>query len=334
MSKQASSALIGGFVLGAVVLLISAVLVFSSSQFFTLKERFVVYFSGSLNGLSIGAPVKLKGVQIGTVTDIVVEYEGDKLGLMIPVYFEFEPDKVASVGKLRKLPIEQRVEVLIKNGLRAQLAMQSLVTGQLYIELAFFPGTPVKLIEANSEVPEIPAIPSDTEEIKNTISHLVTEIRRLPLQEISTTLLDAVRNINKVTGSEAFQHSAQAANEMLQAAHRLIVHIDNKLDPMAASLESTLADTRKLLRRVDGQVRPLSASTKQTLIAVRTAMEQAEAAMTSMQNVTGETSPVYNDLSTALGEISKAARSLRVLADYLQRHPDSLIYGKGASRGQ
>ena len=333
MSKQASPALIGGFVVGAVVLLIAAVLIFSSTKFFTPKERFVVYFSGSLNGLAIGAPVKLKGVQVGTVTGIVVEYEGDKLGLMTPVYFEFEPDKLASVGTLRKLPFEERITVLIEKGLRAQLAMQSLVTGQLYIELAFFPNTRVKLIKADSKVPEIPAIPSDTEEIKDTISHLVTEIRRLPLEEISTTMLEAMRNINKVTGSDAFQHSAEAADETLQAAHRLIAHIDKKVDPMAASLESTLVDTRKLLRRVDRQVEPLSASTKQALVAVQTALEQAEAAMESVQNITGETSPVYNDLSTALGEISKAARSLRVLADYLQRHPDALLYGKGASRG-
>ncbi len=334
MSKQASPALIGGFVVGAVVLLIAAVLVFSSSRFFTPKERFVVYFSGSLNGLAIGAPVKLKGVQVGTVTGIVVEYEGDKLGLMTPVYFEFEPEKLASVGTLRELPFDERINVLIKKGLRAQLAMQSLVTGQLYIELAFFPNTPVKLVKVDREVPEIPAIPSDTEEIKNTISHLVTEIRRLPLEEIFATLLEAVKNINKVTGSEDFQHSAQIANETLEAAHRLIAHIDNKVDPLAASLESTLVDTRKLMRRVDRQVEPLSASTQQALVSVQTAMEQAEAAMASMQNITGETSPVYNDLSTALGEISRAARSLRVLADYLQRHPDSLLYGKGASRGQ
>lgn len=333
MSKQASPALIGGFVLGAVVLLIVAVLVFSSTKFFTPKERFVVYFGGSLNGLAIGAPVKLKGVQVGTVTGIVVEYEGDKLGLMTPVYFEFEPEKLASIGTLRRLPFDERVKVLIEQGLRAQLAMQSLVTGQLYIELAFFPDTPVKLVKVDSEVPEIPTIPSDTEEIKNTISHLVTEIRRLPLEEIFATLLEAVRNINMVTSSEEFQHSAQAADETLEAAHRLIAHIDNKVDPLAASLEFTLADTRKLMRRVDRHVEPLSASTKQALVSVQTAMEQAEAAMASMQNITGETSPVYNDLSTALGEISKAARSLRVLADYLQRHPDSLLYGKGASGG-
>jgi phospholipid/cholesterol/gamma-HCH transport system substrate-binding protein len=333
MSKQATPALIGGFVVGAVVLLITAVLIFSSNKFFTPKKLFVVYFSGSLNGLTIGAPVKLKGVQVGTVTGIVVQYEGNKLGLMTPVYFEFEPEKLASVGTLRKLPFEERVKALIERGLRAQLAMQSLVTGQLYIELAFFPNTPIKLIKADSKVPEIPAIPSDTEEIKDTISHLVTEIRRLPLEKIFATMLVAVENINKVTGSKAFQHSAQAADETLQATHRLITHIDNKVDPLAASLESMLADTRKLLRRVDGQVEPLSASTKQALVSVQTAMEQAEAAMASVQNITGETSPVYNDLSTALGEISKAARSLRVLTDYLQRHPDSLIYGKGASRG-
>jgi len=333
MSKQVSPALIGGFVLGAAVLLIAAVLIFSSNTFFTPKKKFVVYFSGSLNGLTMGAPVKLKGVQVGTVTGIVVQYEGDKLGLMTPVYFEFEPEKLASVGTLRDLSFEERVEVLIERGLRAQLAMQSLVTGQLYIELAFFPDTPVKLIKADSSVPEIPAIPSDTEEIKDTISHLVTEIRRLPLEEIFTTMLEAVNNINKVTGSDAFQHSAQAANETLDAAHLLIAHIDTKVDPLAASLESTLADTRKLLRRLDGQVGPLSVSTKQALVSVQTAMEQAEAAMASVHDITGETSPVYNDLSTALGEISKAARSLRVLADYLQRHPDSLIYGKGASRG-
>ena len=142
MSQKANPTLIGGFVLGALVLLVGGVLLFGKGLFFAPKrQQFVIYFSDSVNGLNVGAPVKLKGVTVGTVKDVRVQYDVENARLLTPVIIDFEPERVTDIGG-QKRPEVPRTQALIERGLRAQLQMQSLVTGQLYVEANFLPGHP------------------------------------------------------------------------------------------------------------------------------------------------------------------------------------------------
>ncbi len=341
MSKQSNPALIGLFVVGAMVILVIAILVFSDGQLFSKKERFVVYFSGSVNGLSVGAPVKLKGVKVGMVTEVTLEYNSKEQGLMTPVYFEVELDLIASSGELSQLPDQQRINIMIQRGLRAQMAMQSIVTGQFYVELGFYPGTPTKLIRADSDVVEIPVVPSDAEEIRGTVSELIGEIRHLPLRALFESLQKTVDNLQIVTASKDFQNAPEAAVEALKSvqqtmtsANQLIEHIDKEVGPLSVSLKSTLADSRKLLLNLNREVTPLSHSANKTLASIEKTMARTEVMMQSVDGMVSDTSPLPNQLSAALVELAAAARSLRVLADYLQRNPDSIIYGKGGAGGR
>src|SRR5215216_1998215 len=138
MSKKANPTLIGGFVVGALALLVAGILLFGKGLLFTTKHHFVVYFSDSVNGLNVGAPVKMRGVVVGTVKDVLAQFDAKRNQVLTPVVIEFEAERVMVIGR-DKRPKEPDIKTLIAHGLRAQLQLQSLVTGQLYVEVNFFP---------------------------------------------------------------------------------------------------------------------------------------------------------------------------------------------------
>ena len=153
MSKQANKTLIGAFVVGAVALVIVGILAFGSGQFMKNMRKYVLYFDGSIKGLSVGAPVVFRGVKVGSVTDIKVRFEGEDFAVRTPVFVEIDPDRISSDFSereaalyLRKLRLNKMVDLLIKRGLRAQLQSQSLVTGQLLVALDFYPDKPINLV--------------------------------------------------------------------------------------------------------------------------------------------------------------------------------------------
>jgi paraquat-inducible protein B len=161
MSKPASKALIGGFVVGAIGLVIAGVLIFGSAKFLQETFKFVMYFEGSVKNLNVGSPVVFRGVKIGTVTDILLRYDPEDMSIKIPVIIEIEPDRVEVIGGIPREPDpELTISELVERGLRAMLQMQSFVTGQLMVELDFHPDKPIKLVGGDTGYPEIPTIPS------------------------------------------------------------------------------------------------------------------------------------------------------------------------------
>ena len=151
MAKQANRMMIGGFVVIAVVILAASLVVFGSGKFFKKTEDFVMYFDGSIKGLNVGAPVLFQGVQIGSVKSIVLQADIDQLTLEKPVVIETEPAKFQLEKGQKHGKAGENLPELIDKGLRAVLAMQSFITGQLMIELDFFPGTPVNLKNINKD---------------------------------------------------------------------------------------------------------------------------------------------------------------------------------------
>ncbi len=171
MSKQANKSLIGAFVVGAMVLVVVGVLTFGSGQFMREMITFVLYFDGSIKGLSIGAHVNIRGVKVGEVTDIKVRFEGEDFAVRTPVFIEIDPDKFSEFSEqkageyLKRLRLNKMVDVLIKRGLRAQLKSQSLVTGQLLVALDFYPDKPINLVGGETVYQEMPTISSTIEQL-------------------------------------------------------------------------------------------------------------------------------------------------------------------------
>jgi ABC-type transporter Mla subunit MlaD len=327
MKKQTKPALIGVFVVGAIALAIGAVIVFGSGRFFTERYKYVAFFEGSVFGLSQGAPVICKGVRVGTVTGIELLGDPEKFTMQIAVFFETEPKRVRSLGKRQAFDSRKMMKTLIQHGLRAHLEMQSFLTRQMMVVLDFRPETPVRLVGIDTGYPEIPTIRSPMQELLETVE-------RLPIEEIANSIRNALEGIEQVIHSPEVAESLAALKGTLVATERLVNHADKQLDPLVQSLEGTLRDTRSLVKNLDAQVDPLVSNMGQTLEAARLAIVEAQGAIASIESNTREDSPLVYQLTVALAELSAASRSLRLLAEYLEQHPEALLRGKDGSGGK
>ena len=360
MNQRANPKLIGAFVVGAVALVVVGVLLLGGAKWLTQKRTFVAYFEGSVKGLNVGAPVEFQGVRVGSVTDIQLQFLTAEKEFRIPVFIQIEPDKMTEVGR----PIElhgQLLKPLIERGLRAQLEMQSIVTGQLIVQLGFLPDTPIRLV-GDGKVPEIPTAPTTMQEVTQNVTQALTEIRQLPIPQLIGQLVHSAEGLNTLIHSPEVTELLRSVNATVQVTERSLteiapevrVQLKNALEAATALLR----DSQQLVRRVDAQVGPMSDSIQKTLDAFRTTMKNSDqlihhvdtrvtpmvdnlmetstrlrATMARMQQVVdGDVVRVLQDTNKTLQEFSGAARSVRVLADYLERNPDSVLYGKSGSR--
>ncbi|MCI0442396.1 MlaD family protein [bacterium] len=322
MSKQANPTTIGAFVVGAITLVIIGILVFSNIRFLTEKQRFVTYFQGSVNGLQVGAPVKLKGVQVGQVTNIEVELNLDEAVVRTPVYLEVDVSHVKLVATdSDPNGSDLSYESLIRHGLRTKLMSQSLLTGQRYIEINFYPQTPIELVGGNPKLKEIPSLPSETDEIINDVGIIISKLKKLPLNELVDTLLLIAKNVEQLVSSSEIQNNARKLEQILDALQALVTKLTRDMDPLITEFSSTMSDTRRLINNVDGQIHPLVKTTQETLA-------QARKSLASMEDVASENSPAFVNLATTLEELSDAAQSINNLANFLQRNPESILFGK------
>lgn len=349
MSKKANPAVIGAFVVGAVLLAVAGTLSFGGGTFLTKKDTYVMFFEGaSLQGLDVGAPVNFRGVRIGAVSSIIVRVNTDTNVTRIPVYVAIEPNRVERVGTDRRLPDPKvRLDQLIEQGMRAQLVMGSLVTGKLAIQLDFHPDKPVNLIREEPDYPEVPTIPS-----------LMEELQQLPIKELINDTQDAIAGINSFIQSGKLDEIVDSVNATLAEYRKLAKSVDAQVQPVVSDIQSTTAAVRaalqdarervasaetvveetlrayeKLAQKIDGQVDPIAGSFSKLLVEARKALQQLQETMASLEEVTGRDSPLHYKLVEALGELGAASRSVRVLADYLERHPEALLQGKPSSGG-
>jgi len=319
MVKKPNKTAIGAFVLGAVVLIVLGVMTFGAGRYFSKQPTFVMYFEGSVKGLNIGAPVVFKGVKVGTVTDISLRFDPDTKRVQIPVLAEIDPHSITrgSNGD----DTQGFVKLLIGQGLKAQLQLQNLLTGQLVIELDFHPEKPVKLVRSNIKYPEIPTIPSSLEEITRTLA-------KLPLDKLITNLTSAIEGMERAVTSPELMQSIHSMNLALEEVRKLVENLNSTVPPLASDIKGTLEDSRKLVQNFDKQSASLQADIGKAADATRAAMVQAEKAFGAVERAGSKDSPVMYQMSRTLEEISAAAESLRALSDYLNRHPEALLRGK------
>ncbi len=248
----------------------------SLEEAYVRKRPWLLHFDGSVRGLAVGAPVDFRGIEIGRVIDIILEFDWEKLAFRIPVLIELEPDRIDWVGK-QTMDRRQGMDFLVEKGLRARLKQGSLLTGQLYIALDMYPDAPPAKIVWSEPYAELPTIPTPMEEITRGVTKFVEKFEKIPLEQIGNDLRDTMANLNKT-------------NEDLQ---KLVQNLDASVVPAA---NATLEQTQKTLIKVD---RLLNAD-----------------------------SPTGHELKRALGELADAARNISILVDYLERHPESVVFGK------
>jgi len=314
MAKQANRMMIGIFVVIALFIMVASLVVFGSGQFFQKTVKCVMYFDGSVKGLSVGAPVLFQGVKIGSVTSIVLEVDPTGLQLSIPVVIEYEPEKfhVNVPGlKVHRDP-RKTIPKLIERGLRAVLGMQSFITGQLDIEIGFYPDSalcyaPAKTDKFYKDYIVIPTCQSTTQKLANALE-------KLDLAELEKHLESAMDGIAKLVNDPNLAASFQGLNSTLQNARKLVKRVDRQVDPLANDTKKTVNEFGKLARNLDAQVGGVATGLDKT--------------MTKARGILSEDSPLIVDLQNTLHEISAMSRSIRQLSSYLEQHPEVLIRGK------
>jgi paraquat-inducible protein B len=215
MSRKANKTAIGAFVVGAAALLIVAILSFGSGGILKKSDKYVLFFDGSIKGLSDGAPVIFRGVRIGNVSDISVVYEPKIRDVLIVVIIEVELDRVEGMPAKLGYPDYAR---MISRGLKAKLEIQNFITGQLMLAFDFYPERPVKMYGLVKQYPELPTLP-----ISPDIFELMNE---LPIKEISDDLHETISGLNKLVNSEGFFGLNNTLQEVAQAARSIRLFVE------------------------------------------------------------------------------------------------------------
>ena len=272
---------------------------------FVKTVPYLVHFDGSVRGLRVNAPVEFRGMKVGRVADVRLVYDPAKGSLEIPVVIEIEPERITLLGDVpTDAPDDYAVMAeLVEKGLRAQLASGSLLTGELLVALDIHRGLPSTSLDLDQLYPEIPSIPSDLEGLTRSVSDVVGEIGALPLQEIAADLRRLLQNTDALVSSPHARGSIE-------------------------SLDAALNDIRTLTAKVDGQAGPLLDAFLETLQSADLTLGQTRSTLAATEGLVSDNSKVNRGLNGALAEISSAARSIRIFADYLERHPEALLRGK------
>ncbi len=291
------------------------------------RTTFVSYFEGSVRGLSEGAPVEFRGIRVGTVTDVRLEFNPETQKLRIPVVFDIEPERVRDVSEVREGGPYKTVEALVARGLRAQLRQGNLITGQLLVTLDFHPDAEPAALRFGGPHPEMPAIPSKLDQIARSVNQVLSEIASLPLAELVADIRSAVRSVETSVDALATDEVSKDLRAAFQSMESLVE--SPEIRRLLVSLDDTMQKVHNLVARVDNDAGPLIASLRETSDAARKAIEQANLTMHSARDLVGEDSMVRHNLVNMLSELTEAARSIRVLADYLEQHPEALVKGKG-----
>ena len=312
MSKQVNKTLVGGFVVGAIALLVAAIVIFGGGKFFRNTRTYVLYFDGSVKGLAVGAPVNFKGVPIGVVTDVRLQFNSKDLRLKIPVLIEFYPERIEQMG------VVENHEIIIKRlfdkGLRAQLKMQSLITGLLMIELDFYENKPA-VFAGDGKIPELPTIPSSTEELSRTLANI-------PFDQIADKLTKAIQGIEHIINSPETGATLTSLAAAVKDIQSLVRNVDEKIGPLTKEYGALATNANEELDKVGNAVAKMLDSAEK-------ASDQANRLMVKTSDVTSANSPVVYELTRSLQDLSMAARSLRTMSDTISQHPESLLYGKG-----
>jgi len=305
MSKRANPTLTGVFVLGALALVVAAVLLLGGGRFFETKNEYVMYFDAAGTGLRVGAPVDFRGVRIGQVKEIRLNLDMRDLTMRIPVVIEVTPDSIQEIGSPGRERGVAEVRALVDKGMRAQLVQSSFVTGQLLVQMNIHPDAePAELrIDPDTKLLELPTIPTTLARVQASLTEIIDRVRELPLEDIVTNLNSSLAGVSKVVNGPELIEAVRSAGAAFESIGELAQHLDAEVDPLADNV---------------GEVVSSIAAT----------LEQARGTLASANNAFQEDSPLRFELVRTLGEVSEAARTFRVLVDYLSRHPDALLYGK------
>jgi paraquat-inducible protein B len=288
----------------------------------TVAQHYVLHFDDTVRGLAVGASVEFRGLRVGTVTDIAFESNAREGPVRTPVTIALEPERVPLAdpdegGAFEELSGEQKlarvrllIERAVKAGLRARLETGNLLTGQLFVSLDFVSGVePAEVTEQHGRL-EIPTVPGTFSGITRSLSGLLSKLERLPLEQIGKHVEGTMAGADRLMNSEVLHQAVDNLRAALGTLDRVLKIFETRTDPLMVSVNEAADDMRRLIA------------------ATREAVRRAESTLNYIEKSISENGPMGREVLDTLEELSAAARSIRVMADYLERHPEALLKGK------
>jgi paraquat-inducible protein B len=319
MSNKASTTLIGAFIVGATGIVIISLLFFTGGDFFRNKTLFVIHFDRSIQGLELGAALKLRGVKIGEVTKIESHFDDQTMTVINSVYVQVLDGKTRYAGK--EAPHEMLRKLVTEHGLRAQLKQQSYLTGLLYIEVDFTgkPGD-IKLWNLDPDTFELPTTPTEIEKLTDVAN-------QIDFQKIADAVDSIVTSIDQFLSDPQFHAISGNINNTLARVETLALHTDQIISNEVAA---TLTEMQRLITGINRDYPDLSAGLQQSLASLERSFVSLEGAIRSTSHIVSDDSPLLFEFKQTLGKISRAADNVSILAESLERQPEALLRGKSS----
>jgi paraquat-inducible protein B len=266
------------------------------------RVHFLAYFDTSVSGLANGSPVTLRGLKIGEVSSVGLQYDKAADKVVVPVHFDVEPERIAELN-LPTGDLDATMAELIAHGLRARLESASLLTGQKQIAMDIYPDAPHAVLNKQGNAYVLPVLPGGGEDITAAAATLMGKLNSIPFEKIGDDLSATLAGVNGMVNGPDLHQSIASLHATMADADTLVRHLNDASGPLA--------------QKLPGMINALDATAKRlnTLVA-------------SMQSGYGHESGFHNDVQHLLLQLTDTARSFRVLADLLARHPEALIRGR------
>jgi paraquat-inducible protein B len=322
VSQKTHPRAVGAFVLGAIGLVLGAIVLLSSGNWFEPKSLFTVFFPGSVRGLNKGAPVTFRGVKIGEVKQVTAFLTGrDDQLIQIECVIEVRTNVVeAPEGVPRPFAggtSEQLAAALIARGVRARMLSQSLLTGQKYIDLDFLPEEPARLAGIKRLYPELPTTPTGMEKLGDQAETFFAKLAELPLDQMLEDLRGALQSLREVLSSPDLKGA-------IAGAHRAT----RSLEPTLTDARAAIAEARALILELDGRVKGIGGDSEATLREMRETLDLAQKTLESVDRTLSGADEARVHAAGTLEELERAMKAIRNLVDYIQTHPEAVVQGK------
>jgi paraquat-inducible protein B len=323
VSARANPTAIGAFLLGALAIAIAGAAVLASASWFQHRSTFVSLFSESVNGLETGAPVKFQGVPVGTVTELMIQIDRYGKTFQVPVVYEIDLTKLSTVsGTFVDLADGAVRAAQIANGLRVRLQMESIVTGQLYLELSYDSSAAPPLLESRAtRWPELPTSPSMMAALGSGAGSVVADVIRVLFQ------------VNGILAEIDMKEINAAAVATAQSVQRLVDSPEIRtalaqLPEATAQLTRTMTAVERLAVTSEAVVAPLGAQAERATTELAAALRVFTRTMEDAQGLVSMDSGIAFELQAALASLREAADALQLLTTTLEQSPDILLRGK------
>jgi phospholipid/cholesterol/gamma-HCH transport system substrate-binding protein len=328
VSAKAHPRLVGAFVLGAIALVLAAIVALSSGNWLARRDRFALYFPGSVKGLDQGAPVTFRGVKVGEVQDVQAFLTGRPAALIqIEVVIEVRhnvvevpPGQSVPADLLPSASAKDFASGLIARGIRARLKSASLLTGQKYIDLDFLPQEPARFAGLRPRYPELPTTPTAAERLGDRAEAIMEKLAELPLEQMLDDLRKTLVAAREVLESRDLRQAFAGANRSTR-----------KMESTLVQVEATFRTAAETLLALRGETGPTAEEARQTLRAFHKTADQAQASLTDVKETLSGTDDTRLTATHALEELIHTLQAFRNLAEYLQAHPEAIVVGKERS---